>query len=216
MKKFEDDLNKLIETTNEMGDLSLSLLERAITSFRNKDAELADNVIKDFERETFLNEIIEEDSIRILTLYQPTAIDIRTVSTIMKSITYLERIGKNGKNIAKVVKSLKNLEDTDIVPEIEEMSDIALEMTNIAISGLKKDSTENFEKLRCLDDKMDNLRDSALMNSLSKIHQCPDKIDVCMYYMSMSRYLERIGDHTCKIAEKVTYMVTGKHVEIDS
>lgn len=216
MKKFEDDLNKLINTTKEMGDLSLSLLKRSIKSFEEKDVPLAEEVIKDFEHEVFLDELIEEDSIRMLTLYQPTAMDIRTISTIMKSITYMERIGKNSKNIARVVKILSTMDAEEVLPEIKQMSNVALEMTEIAIKGLKEDTIEGFNRLSELDNKMDSLRDSAMMSGTSRIHQNPDDTDVYMCYISMSRYLERIGDHTCKIAEKVTYMVTGKHIEIDS
>lgn len=215
MKKYMDDLECLVSLNREMCENTVNLLNGAVECIKTCNGETVGNVCEMFERQTYLDNLIEEESIRILTLYQPTAVDIRTIASIMKSITYMERIGKYSKNIATMTGSMAEMKDCGLSDRIKEMTDVAKKMVGISINGLMERTVEEFEELKGLDDRMDHLRDKVLEISIKHAKDDSGVTEECMMYASMSRYLERIGDHACKIAEKVTFLVTGKHVEID-
>lgn len=94
MQRFEDDIDAVVAETCEMAKLSTEMLERAIQAVTDGDVDLADSIIADQAKIEKFDDEIEGAAIRILTLYQPTAVDTRTVATILKSITHLERIAK--------------------------------------------------------------------------------------------------------------------------
>ncbi len=96
------------------------------------------------------------------------------------------------------------------------MFDVTEEMLKIVISGFRDNNTYRFDELKMLDDKLDYHRARILDKCLEYMVCDPELVNVSMDTISISRYLERIGDHTCKIGEKVTFMVSGKHIEIDS
>lgn len=214
MKKFEEDMKKIVNNTCDMGNLTVSLLKDSVSALVNDDVDKAKSVIERFDRITYYDELIEEDAIRILTLYQPTAVDIRTLSTILKSITYMERTSKNCKNTANAELVIHESGHKQI-PEIGEMGRIATEMIEISVDGFRNKNIEGFDRLRMLDDRLDALRNSSLADGVALIEQNPMETNSYIQSITVSRYLERIGDQACKIAEKVTYMVCGKHVEID-
>ncbi len=215
MKKFEDELDGLVDSAGSMCDMCQSLFERATVSLRTEDIVLAGEVVMDYDRILSCNSSIEEESIRILSLYQPMAVDLRVITSILKAVSNLERIGKNSKNVAKMTIALHDMQHIDIIPEIWSMCTIAEDMLRISINGFKGKSIEGFERLRKLDDEMDSLRDSALVKCMSSISDDSINAKTYLEFISLSRFLEKIGDHACKIAEKVTYMVTGEHTDID-
>lgn len=104
MQRFEDDIDAVVAETCEMAKLSTEMLERAIQAVTDGDVDLADSIIADQAKIEKFDDEIEDAAIRILTLYQPTAVDTRTVATILKSITHLERIAKYSTNIATATK----------------------------------------------------------------------------------------------------------------
>ena len=108
MQRFIDDIDALTNETVDMGNLASEMIEKSVQAFVDGNVDLADEVIDDFARIDRLDNEIEEAAIRILTIYQPTASDTRTVATILKSITYLERIGKYSMNIAKATKYMSD------------------------------------------------------------------------------------------------------------
>jgi phosphate transport system protein len=216
MRRFEEDIEKLKTETGNMGMLALSMLEMSLKALREDDGDLAREVITDFNKITQYDIAIEADAIRILSLYQPTAADTRVVSTVLKSITYLERIGKYSKNIAIAALSLDGNMSSGRLEEIDHMSDGAVEMVRLVVTGFIKSSIEGFDNLRKMDDSLDEYRKNAIRDAVCYMKDHPDVIDLYTYYLSITRYLERVGDHACKIGEKVTFMVTGKHIEIDS
>ena len=106
MQRFLEDIDALTNETVEMGNLACEMIEKSVQAIIDGNVDLAEEVIDDFARMDRYDHEIEDAAIRILTIYQPTAGDTRTVATILKSITYLERIGKYSHNIAVATKYL--------------------------------------------------------------------------------------------------------------
>lgn len=215
MKKFEDEMNDLVGQMNEMGDLTVSMLSKAVEAFDNRNTELAKTLYNDFARLSRMDSDIEELSLKILALYQPTAVDVRTVATILKAITYLERIGKYSLNIGKAAMKLSPNLPFKKIDQVQNMEKIALEMTQIAVSGFRNKTIEGFDRIRDLEHDLDDLRRAVLSCLVEYLKVHPESAEEYTKYLSVARHLERIGDHACKTAEKVTYMVVGKQIPLD-
>ena len=132
----------------------------------------------------------------------------------MKSITYLERIGKYGVNIAKATKYLSDKPMYEPVNMIAPMGETAVRMVKTVIKGFEEKSVDGFDKFQEMDDYLDRTMREDLAKLVEFITTNPDSADVCTYYISVLKYLERVGDHACKMAEKVNFMVTGMRAHI--
>jgi len=215
MKKFEDEMNTLIEDTVEMGKLASIMIENSVKALSEGNTELAEDTSKKYTRIAQLDSLIENDALRILMLYQPMALDMRVVATILKIITYLERIGKYSKNIAKAAIFLSTTPSVYSMDGIPTMGEVATKMVKDVVLAFENRDISKLHDYSERDSFLDRMRKEILRENMVQIHENPSSVDACIYYISVSRYIERVGDHSCKIAEKVTYMVTGKHVEID-
>ena len=214
MQRFTEDIDSLVAETCDMANLAADMIDKSVQAIVDENLELADEVIDDFDRLTRYDDEIEEAAIRILTLYQPTAIDSRTVATVMKSITYLERIGKYGVNIAKATKYLSDKPMYEPVNMIAPMGETAVRMVKTVIKGFEEKSVDGFDKFQEMDDYLDRTMRDDLSKLVEFITANPESADVCTYYISVLKYLERVGDHACKMAEKVNFMVTGMRAHI--
>ena len=214
MQRFTEDIDSLVAETCDMANLAADMIDKSVQAIVDENLELADEVIDDFDRLTRYDDEIEEAAIRILTLYQPTAVDSRTVATVMKSITYLERIGKYGVNIAKATKYLSDKPMYEPVNMIAPMGETAVRMVKTVINGFEEKSVDGFDKFQEMDDYLDRTMREDLAKLVEFITTNPDSADVCTYYISVLKYLERVGDHACKMAEKVNFMVSGMRAHI--
>ena len=194
--------------------MALEMLDHAIESLISKNVELAKitekkkHEIKDYDNK------IEVDALRLIALYQPMAIDLRRLATILKMITYLARLGRYGKDIASIVEDISNkssppvpLNLTHIWEHVKRMITNSLEAFNLSEIDLIKNFGE-------VDDEVDQLRWSIFRECITYMMEDPKSITSYAHYLMIGRYLERCGDHACKIAEKVHYMVTGERIEI--
>ena len=214
MQRFIDDIDALTNETVDMGNLASEMIEKSVQAFVDGNVDLADEVIDDFARIDRLDNEIEEAAIRILTIYQPTASDTRTVATILKSITYLERIGKYSKNIAVATEYLSQRESYPPRDLIAPMGRTVVEMVRIVTKGFEEKSVDGFGSIVEKDDYLDETMRKSLMEIVGFINSNENSADVCTYYISILKFLERVGDHACKMAEKINFMVTGMHVVI--
>lgn len=213
--KMAEDLAAVRQATADMGAAAVSLTARAIRALQEDDEELAQTAADDYPRLAQMNTEIEVKAIRILLLYQPAAEDARMISTVLESISHMERIGKNAKSIAEIVLLLDDQIMIEPFPAIERMGNTAETMIRIAVDGFTRNSVEGFDRLRELDGILDVGRRDSYRDATEHIKQCPDSVDVYTQYLFVTRYLERMGDHACDMAEKVAFMVTGRHIEID-
>ena len=108
MKRFTEEMDDLVDSMVKMAKLATEMSNKSISSFCKRDVGVADDVINSFSVIRNYDTDIEKKAIRILTLYQPAACDMRTIATVQKCITYLERIGKYSKNIADATHYLKD------------------------------------------------------------------------------------------------------------
>lgn len=198
-----------------MGHFALNMLNDSIEALYHQDIQLASEVLHNKDQIRDYDNDIEKETLKLIMLYQPMAVDLRTLAVILKIITYLHRIGRYGKDIADVVK--KHLTDKQIALNLVNLRHIyehVQSMIQDALLAFDKMDISLIKEFESRDDEVDKLRWSIFRECLTYMIEDPKFITECAHYMMFARYLERCGDHACKIAEKVHYMVTGNHIEI--
>ena len=214
VEKFHAELKALKKEVLEMGELAKDMLQKSVESLKNQDTELADWVLSKKREIMDMDDDIEQRALTLLTLYQPMAKDMRTIACILKMITYLTRIGRYGKDIANVAKELSTQPHIAKLVSIPYMCNIVCGMIEDALKAFETEDLSLIQDFAERDDNLDTLRYSIFRESLTYMMEDPKNITRCAHYIMIARYLERCGDHACKIAEKIHFMVTGERIEI--
>jgi phosphate transport system protein len=209
---YEKELRDIREGLLYLGALVEKAIEQAIKSLMERDTELARTVICNDNAIDQLDVEIEEKCIRILALRQPTARDLRFITTAIKINGHLERIGDMAANIAE--KAIILSEEPPMKPyiDIPRMAEIARGMIKESLDALVHEDTNLAQKVRIEDETIDNLNEQVFRELLTFMMEDPRKIHRALIIMQISKSLERIADHAEGIADMVVYMVTGKIV----
>jgi len=213
MQRAMDDISEIVERTIEMGDLALSMLETSVNTLDRDDSGIVEKMRTSRARILELDDEIEEKAFRILMIYHPMSTDMRLVATILKMITYFERLGKYGYNIAKSSIDIKDGKASPAFRSVTEMGRIAVAMVKETMGSLRTMSVSELTSYAEMEDKLDELRRTVLKEAIEFMKDHPDRVDDGNSIISASRYLERAGDYSCKLAEKIAYMITGKRIE---
>jgi len=214
-EKFHDELKKLKKEVIKMGSLAEKMLKDGVDALKELDIEKSNEVISFKTKLADMDDEIEAKAFRLIALHQPMARDLREIACILKMITYLNRIGRYGKDIAKIVNEFNKHGHVKKLVSLPHMSSIVCSMIEDAMDAFEKGDISKFNDFIEREDTVDELRYSIFRECLSYMMEEPKVIGRCMHYTMVARYLERCADHSCKMAEKIYYMVTGKRVEID-
>ena len=184
----------------------------AVRSIQERDSELAEKVIeKDLKIDQ--DEVdIEEDCLKILALHQPVAIDLRFIVTALKINNDLERIGDLSVNIAERSLFLSRQKPFDIPFDFDLMAEKAQMMVRNGIKALVEMDVDLANEVCAMDDEVDSINRQMYDLVKQSILKQPELIESLIHLLSVSRHLERIGDHATNIGEDVIYMVKGEIV----
>ncbi len=213
---YDKELREVKEGLIYLGALVEKAIELATEALVDRNTELARKVVCDDNVIDQLDVEIEEKCIRMLALRQPTAKDLRFITTAIKINGHLERIGDMAANIAE--KSIILSEEPPMKPyiDIPRMAEIARRMIKESLDALVKEDTDLARKVRMEDETMDNLNEQIFRELLTFMLEDPKKIHRALIIMQISKRLERISDHAVGIADMVMYMVTGKIIRHES
>jgi len=185
-------------------------LQKALKALRERNETLALE-IKNSDSEIDAVEIeIEEEALKILALHQPVAIDLRFIISVIKINNDLERIGDLTANIAARTLDLAKSPALPIPENISLMAETALVMVKESLDSLVNLNVELAMKVCDNDETVDDYHKKTFALVREKVKTEPENIDFFLMIMGISRYLERIADHSTNIAEDVMYMVEGK------
>lgn len=215
VEKFHVELNQAKKEIDTMGHLAKDMLSKSVEALKDIDTQKAQWVISNKVQLADMDDQIEEKALRLIALYQPMARDLREIACILKMITYLNRIGRYGKDIAKLVSEFEKNGHVKKLVSLPHMADLVTGMINDALYAFETGDISKFKDFIDRETTVDELRYSIFRECLSYMIEDPSVITRCTYYIIIARYLERCGDHACKMAEKIVYMVTGERVEID-
>ena len=213
-EKFHTELKKLKTETLEMAHLGRFMLRTAVDALIRQDKELAASVVAKKEQIHKMEVRLEEHCYQLIALNQPMAKDMRIIACTLKVITASLRIGRYGKVIANIVKKISDQPHIANLMTIPHMADLVIEMIDDSIEAYEKDAVDGISDFSARDDTIDSLRQSIFREGITYMMEDPKSITRCTNYILVARYLERCGDHACKIAENVHYMHTGERIEI--
>jgi phosphate transport system protein len=214
VEKFLTEEDTLKRDLIRMGTLAANMLRNSIEALKNHDEALARSVIARKNDLAEMDVMIEDKALRLIALYQPVARDLRTIACVLKMETYLARVGRYGKDIAKVTLDLGQRPHISKLVSIPYMSDVAAGMVDAALKAFETGDLTLVEGFSEKDDALDSLRWSIFRECVTYMIEDPKNITQCAHYIMIAKYIERVADHACKMAEKIHYMVTGEHIEI--
>ena len=214
MTKFHKELEKEKKDILNMGRLAKDMLSKSVTALKEQDKELAEWVISKGDTIRYMDDEIEEDLLRFIALYQPVAKDMRLIACGLKMITYMARIGRYGRDIAKIAIELPDQPHLAKLVSIPRMAEIANSMVSDSLKAFKNGDLSPLKDFEERDNTLDAMRYSIFRECVTFMMESPNNITRCANYVMVARYIERCGDHACKMAEKIHYMVTGERIEI--
>lgn len=209
---YEMELQEIKNNLIYLGALTENAIRLAMKSLTDRDTQMANTVIaNDYEIDKMDKEI-EEKCIKMLALRQPTAIDLRFITTAIKITGHLERIGDMAVNIAEKVVQLN--EEPKLKPYIDlpHMSDMVEKMVAKALDSLIKRDLQIADEVRKIEQQVDDLNEQIFRELLTFMMEDSKSIHRALLIMHVSKNLERIADHAQGIADMVTYMITGENV----
>ncbi|MGK7311935.1 MAG: phosphate signaling complex protein PhoU [Candidatus Longimicrobiales bacterium M2_2A_002] len=212
-RHFEDELDRLKESLVRMAGLAEEQVDTAVQSLLERDADLAERVI---DRDPEVDELevsIDNQAISLLALQQPMARDLRFITMAMKISNDLERVGDHAVNIAHALSYIVEAPPLPHLPELEEMTGIATEMLNDALSSFVQADSDLARSIGERDDRVDELHENVFRIVLTHMMEDPRKIGSGIDMILVSRNLERIADLATNIAEDVVFMVEGLSIK---
>jgi phosphate transport system protein len=215
--KFHSEMADAKQRVLALGRLAIGMLQEAMEALATDDTDRAAQVKEKKRRITDETNALEEEMYRLIALYQPVARDMRMIACSLRVVSSCERIGRYGKDIANVVLSTAtDSRFTDLVQALSLplMAEEVISMVSDSLEAYEKEDTSLIVHHSERDDLVDALRHTIFRDGITYMMEDPRTISKCTNYLMVARYLERCGDHACKIAEKVHYMVTGEQIEI--
>ncbi len=214
-KTFDQQLGILSEELIHMGTLCETAIASAAQALKNHDLMLArraieaDAAIDQEERE------IERLCLKLLLQQQPVARDLRQISSALKMITDMERIGDQAADISEIVLYMS---ETGLIPELHDigaMAQATCAMVNRSVEAYVKRDLQLAGQVIRDDDRVDALFDAIKSELIQMITENPACGQQALDLLMIAKYLERIGDHATNIAEWVEFSILGRHPELD-
>ncbi len=206
----DQELEKIKERILAMGGFVEDAIRKSVKALVERDRDLAiqvidgDAIVNNFDVE------IEDECIRFLAIWQPTGSNLRLVTTAIKIITDLERMGDLAVDICE--RAVELLDEPPLKPfiDIPRMADAAQKMLKESLDAFVEQDAGLAMRVCEGDDFVDNLNVQIFNELLLFMLKDPKNISRAVRLSYVTKYLERIGDHATNIAEMVVYMVKGQ------
>ena len=215
MRNYLDkQLDTLHEKLNHMGDLCIEAITQSINVFIHDDVTLLDKVLEVDHEIDLLERDIEGLCMKLILHQQPVASDLRKISSALKMISDMERIGDQASNIAEIAQYIVGVQN-ETEDKLNEMAIAAQKMVYDSVHSYVNSDLRLAKSVMEYDDVVDEWFATIkreIMDAISKGNIETDGeyyIDLLM----IAKYLERIGDHATNVAEWVEYSITGIHLK---
>jgi phosphate transport system protein len=209
--RYDEQLSILNSELIEMGALVEYAITKAVKALEERDVESAkqiiqnDMVIDEKEKE------IESLCLKLILIEQPVASDLRQVSSALKMITDMERVGDHAADISELCVYLSGNEHIMNWTRMRDMASAATKMLTDAIDAFVKSDLALAESVILHDDVVDDLFDAVKRDLIRLIREDARNGEQAIDLLQIAKYLERIGDHAVNIAEWVIFSITGVH-----
>ena len=214
--RFDQQLAQLNVELVTMGGLCEEALIYAIRALFQKEEGMIRQTLEAEEQINQKEKEIESICMKLLLQQHPVAKDLRIISSALKMISDMERIGDQAADIAEIVKCLAR-RDMPVPEHLREMSDFAAKMVTDAISSFVNKDQELARKVILDDDVVDDFFETVKKDLIQAISNGDWTGEMGgQHYLDLlmiAKYIERIGDHATNIAEWVVFSITGAHPE---
>lgn len=209
--RFDKELDNLNEALIEMGNLVEASIKAAVTALIEQDIELAKRVVEGDKEIDQKEQDIESLCLKLLLQQQPVAKDLRLISSALKMITDMERIGDQAQDISEITIRLHGQKHIKELVHIPQMSQETVKMVKGSIDAFVNKDLDLVEKVIINDDKVDDLFNIIKDELIEIIRKNTDNDEQAVDLLMVAKYLERIGDHAENIAEWVYFAIEGVH-----
>lgn len=211
--KFQKELEELNEEIIEMGKMIVYDIQNAVKALVTQDINLAKEAIQydlSIDRQ---ERNIEHLCLKLLLEQQPVAGDLRIISSALKMITDMERIGDHAADISELTILMAKESYIKHLEHIQLMAEISMTMLSESLDAYVEKDLKKAEAVIKRDDEVDDLFDKVKNELINIIHENVNDGEQAANLLMAAKYMERIGDHATNISEWVIFSITGKHEE---
>jgi phosphate transport system protein len=212
MKKFEQELASVKDRVMEMGALAERMVAWASDALLKRDRAIIAEVLAAEEKLDRFQIEIDSEAIRLITIYTPTAKDLRFLLMVVRINTELERIGDQAVNNCEYLEMFLSDPPPRALHDISRMTEITCEMMHGALHAFAHEDVTKAQHVVTLDDAVDALNRQTFEDLLTDRAGNHEHIKLSMSLVLLARSLERIADHAVNICEEVVYLVKGEDI----
>lgn len=206
--KFDEQLELLHKELIQMGALCENAIAMAAKALAEGNAKIAGKVPELSEEIDQKERDIEAMCMKLLLQQQPVAKDLRVISSALKMVTDMERIGDNSGNIAEIV-TMANISAADNTLSIQDMARATIKMVTDSIDAFVKQDVKLATSVIAYDDVVDRYFDEIKTNLIAKFGDSESDGETILDLLMIAKYFERMGDHAAEIAKWVLFSITG-------
>jgi len=209
--RYEAELDQLNLNLIRMGAMAEKAIADAMKALNEQSIEQSEKVMEVNDSIDEMARKIESRSMKLIMKQQPVAGDLRVISTALKMITDLERIGDQAADIAEIVIMLCKKASYEKPPHIGAMEKRAVEMVRTAVDSYIKRSESLAESVIRMDDEQDELFNVVKNELINIAVNDRQRIDWVVDFLMITKYLERISDHAENIADRTLFTINGTY-----
>lgn len=210
--RFDEQLNNLNNELITMGALCEEAISAAVKLLVDNDVKMKESVWEADKQIDQKERDIETLCMKLLMQQQPVASDLRTISSALKMISDMERIGDQASDIAEIAEYANGC-GMQSETHIADMARATIQMVTDSIDSFVKKDVELAHAVISHDSIVDDLFDKVKGELITAIENKAANAEALIDLLMIAKYFERIGDHAENIAEWVIYSITGKHAE---
>lgn len=209
--KFDEQLTQLNDSLVEMGVIVERAIGQTIKALIEQDVVLAQKIINSDDEVDNKEKEIESLCLKIILQQQPVASDLRLITSALKIITDLERIGDHAKDISELTLLLAGRQYVKKLEHIPQMAQATMKMVTDSIEAFVKKDLKLAESVIAYDDIVDELFVMVKSDLIELIKNGTANSDQAIDLIMIAKYFERIGDHATNVAEWIVFSLTGTH-----
>ncbi len=208
---FNRELELLNMELTSMGKAIETAIDYAERALFTRDEKLVKTALEYDTEVDHLEQTIETRCLQLLLRQQPVARDLRVISSALKMITDMERIGDQAGDIAEISLRLPENLDMERMKNIQAMAKASSKMVTNAVDAFVTRNQTLAENIIAADDEVDRLFEEVRDQLIGIVRQESGDVAAAVDLLMIAKYFERIGDHAVNIAEWVIYSITGHH-----
>lgn len=211
---FHKKLREIQDDILAMGSMVSKAMLHSVEALKNRDLELAHQVIADDQKINTRRFEIEEKCVGLIATQQPMASDLRTIVSILNITTEIERIGDYAVGIARIVIMIGDEPPLKPLIDIPRMAEQTIDMLQRSLNAFLNRDADAARRIAAEDDLIDNLYDQVFRELLTFMAEDPKTITRATRLVWVAHNLERAADRVTNICERIVFIVTGKMEEI--